>query len=176
VTGAAERGAARSLALSGSLDRRIAQLERLAAAPCWVCTPRGSALDVARQILALAEIARRHIAAARYAAAVDACAAGDRLASTTSVTIAAARVRALTTADAAKMSSLAKRSAAKRRQAAADRIVDYLAEARRLRDGRDGDGWTLSAIIQHLRRNDRDCPYGPRQRQLRRHLQEHGLK
>lgn len=182
------RAAARSLVLSGSLARRVAQLQRLAAAPRCLASAAGGTIDISALILAIAELALQHAGARRYVAAVTACESADRLTQDSRAIPAEARAVALTKAEeerrmhegesrrrrAARMAALSKRGNAKRQKTAAEEAQEYIAEATRLRKAPHTSQWRLSAIIRYIRANDRDCPFGPRQ--LRRHLSAAGLK
>jgi hypothetical protein len=160
--------AARSLGLSGSLERRIASLERwVPEGPIWV--PVGSDLpqvdgDGIRQLLA---DARRHLQARRWVAAVSAYEHAEHLVDRGTPTLRLALKRQ---AEARRVAGLRQGSEAKRRQAE-QAAQEYVDRARELR--RTHPAWAPNSIINQIR-SETDNPQSARQ--IRRHLDAHGVK
>lgn len=177
--------AARSLGLSGSLERRIAHLERsIPEGPIWV--PAGSGLphvygDGIRKLLT---DARRHLQARRWAAAMSAYENAEHLVDRGKPTLRLALERQ---AEARRQESETQRRSglrlgSKSKQSSAERIgrrYTKLARKMRVTAQKRGLQWSVNSIVNEIRRHHKP-PRGLNAhlsaRQIRRHLNAHGVK
>jgi hypothetical protein len=172
-----QRQAARTLALT-SLEQRLAELERLILGipdgSIWVSTASGLPHVNPTVIRGRIAEARRHAAARRWVAAVEAYKTAEDLVEHGRPTLRRALEHA---AAEARRAAAAKRAAGlllgpeRKRRNAKDAAQDYVTQARVLRV--KYPDWSLSTIIEHLRRAE-DHPPSPRQ--IRRYLSAHGVK
>jgi hypothetical protein len=167
------------LVLSGSLERRLRQVERLAATPRWVASAGGVDLDIAGPIRALVAAARQHIAARRYQKAVAAwVAAFDHLVHTgrNARTLAEMRGRQAEAERRGRLS--ASGNEAKKRKATrwGKGLIEKAREFQKRRhEGDEGERvLPLSATIRHLRRVTKRRL--PSDATLRRRLHAHGIR